>query len=370
MFGFKNAPKKPSANPLVIGLFWSLAFMTALIITLLSLVSIAEADFYRNGDYQVTMALGQRSYYEGNDLQLVVNLTNTSGSLKFIDLSGSACQASYEIFDNTGRRVFPRYAEEKPCNNSGYESFYIYPTQKKRYQFILGGKILPVGKYTAVGSVEQLGVSQSISFEVIKKPNFFAQEGELCEGATGRICDANAGLSCQFVSGFPLGAGLCLPKYNDYTPVDKCKNGVQNCFNDVNNHPNQDVIDKYAIQGKLSAFGTGDFRPDDPIEIETFTKVVNELSGKKIIINSSDKYLQRDTAIEVLYRVYIDSNPPNRSLSCPFTDLEGNPKKAYVFAAYKKGLLDDNPENKFYPNQYISRAHALVLIDRFEKFRG
>lgn len=369
MFGLKQARRKPSAHPSLIGLFWVIAFLSALMVTLLSLVPIVKSSSYEPGDFGVAIALGERSVYKGSTIQLVVTLANNSNDLQIVDLNG-ACQATYSIYDLKDNKVFPRVSEEIPCNNSGFETFYIYPTQKKYYQFELGGRILPVGKYKAVGQIDGMGASSAVTFEVIEKPNFFAQEGELCEGATGRICDANAGLSCQFVSGFPLGAGLCLPKYNSFTPQDKCKNGVQNCFNDINDHPNKSIIDKYAITGKLGAFGTGDFRPDEQIEIDTFAKVVSEFTGKNIVINSKDKYIQRDTAVEVLYRAYIDSNPPTRSLSCPFTDLEGNPKKAYVFAAYKKGLLSDNPENKFYPNQYLTRAHALVLIDRFENFRG
>jgi hypothetical protein len=369
MFGLKPTRKKPSANPYIIGLFWVVAFMAALFITLLSLVPIAESSSFNEEDFKVAITLGERVVYEGDLIQIAVMLSNQSENLHVVDLNGG-CQATYAIYDQSNNKVFPRYAEEKPCNNSGYETFYIYPTQRKYYQFELGGKVLPVGKYTAVGYIDGIGSSSVVEFEVVEKPNFFAQEYDLCEGATGKICDYNAGLSCQHVGGFPFGAGMCLPKYSSFTPQDKCKNGVQNCFNDTENHPQNDVIDEYSISGKLSAFGTDEFRPDDPMEVKVFEQLISEYTGKKITINTSDKFIQRDTAIEVLHRAYINNQVSGRTLRCPFTDIENNPKKPYIVSAYKKGLISENGENKFYPNEYLTRAHALVLIDRFEKFRG
>jgi len=365
---YRDTQNEQSFNPFLIAGFWLIAILASVTILYLTAVPLANAVFYKDNTFSVNAALGQRSYYDGDNFEMVVVLKNESSDLQLVNFTG-ACQATFTIYDLNNRQVYPRVAEEKPCNNTGYERFLIYSTQEKLYQFNLDGQILKEGKYKAVGYIDGFGTSDSIKFEVLERPNFFAQEGDLCEGATGRMCDVNNGLSCQHIGGFPFGAGLCMPKYDNFIPQDNCSNKYNNCFADVDVHPNKDLIMSYSDQGKLAVFGTQKFRPDDPIEIPVFEKFVSDESHKNIEIIAESNYIERDTAIEVLYKAFVENKDySTRTLTCPFVDVSENPKKDYIIFAYQNGLLADNPLNRFFPNRYLSRIETLILVDRFRKF--
>jgi len=367
MRNYRQAQTESVRHPLLIMGFWLVAVMVSVSILYLTAVPLAEAVFYKGKTFSVNSALDERSYYEGKDFEMVVILKNSSPDLQLVTFTG-ACQATFSIYDLNGNKVYPLSADEFPCNNTGYERFLIYSTQEKLYNFVLKGKVLKPGKYKAVGFVDGFGTSDPIKFEVVEKPNFYAQEGDLCEGATGRICDFEAGLSCQHIGGFPFGAGLCMPRYTNFIPQDRCSNKFENCFDDLDGHPYEDVITSYANRDKLEIFGRGNFRPDDPIEVDVFAKFVSDISQKNICIKTEDQYLQRDTALEVLYKAFIENKEAsNKSLSCPFLDISSNSKKDYIIASYKLNLLEDNNRHVYRPLDHLSRGEAVVLVDRFEK---
>jgi len=364
---YKRNNPNSSKNGHLLPLFWTFIFLMSLLIAILSFTPIGKAVFVRGGDFEVTLALGERVTYHREDVQLVVNLVNSSNKVRTVNFTGG-CQATFSIYTTQGKRAYPRFVEEYPCNNTGYETFLIVPGQKKRYQFKIdnssyGANPLPVGKYNVVGFVDGFGRTDPLSLEIVPRPNPYAREGELCEGLTGKIC--GEGLECRHTGGFPLGAGMCFMKYDVSQPRDRCSQDARNCFDDVYGHPHEDVIDKFAVLDRINGFDDHTFRPDSYIEVDHFERLVSDVSGKVIDIQTSDKYVRRETAIEVLYKAFVSDRYP-RNLSCPFVDISRSKKSEYITAAYKIGVLEDYPGNRFRPSDFLTRAEAVYLVDRFE----
>ena len=114
-------------------------------------------------------------------------------------------------------------------------------------------------------------------------------------------------------------------------------------------------------------FRSGTFRPNDPMSIAGFEKLVALASGKEIKIISTDRYIHRDTALTVLYKAFISNKEPQSLEGSDFTDINNTNKRAYIDAAYHLGLITGS-DGKFHPHANLSRAHSLLLIDRFENF--
>ena len=167
----------------------------------------AKANFVKNGDFRLGIAVSEQAFYAGDTLNATLQLTNSSEKIKFISFKGG-CQATFKIVDANGGVVFPRYAEETPCNNVGFQDFLIYPEQTKNYYFTFNSSVLAPGNYKIAGFVDGFGATDSISLQVYIKPDFAAKEWELCEGLTGRTC--GTGLTCKFRGGFEFGAGICM----------------------------------------------------------------------------------------------------------------------------------------------------------------
>jgi hypothetical protein len=339
-------------------------------LTYMSMIPLGNAVIVKGGEFNINLILSERVIYEGKPFQVIMELGNISSQVQLVNFEG-ACQATFNIVDESGEVVYPRSAEETPCNNTGYEKFLIYPSQKKTYKFVLANTesspLLRAGKYYIEGTVEGFGSTNKMSLEVIKKPDFFAKEFELCEGLTGSVC--GQGLACKHRGGFGDGAGICLAVENNFSPVDKCMSGIGGCFNDIKDHPQEELIDKYALLDRISGFDDGTFRPDEPMTVEGFKSLVSKLSGKQINIVTNDAYIHRDTAVAVLYKVYLNNKKPRSLVGSPFIDINNSKQKDFIDSSYNSGLLSGNTSNKFYPFNNLSRAHALALIEKFENYK-
>jgi hypothetical protein len=135
------------------------------------------------------------------------------------------------------------------------------------------------------------------------------------------------------------------------------------------NNPNRQLIEKYTSLGLIGPKSDDNadfFGPDDPIEIDDFETMVSKASGMNVEIATKDQYVHRDTAVTVLYKVFISRDEPKTSLGTPFIDIQNSDKIAYIDAAYNSALVTGNGKY-FMPFNNISRSHAVILLDRFEK---
>lgn len=355
----------------------SIAFLLSILVVglilFLSTVSIADADanYIKNGDFKIGMAVSSTRMFEGDNFNLTLFLTNTSKQTQFVAFQG-ACQATYQIRDLNGKVVLPVNLEQTPCNNTGYEEFLIYPGQVKRYYFSVVNRpgvspILPVGKYQIIGTIEGFGQTDLRNIEVLPRPKVNVKEGELCEGLTGRKCEQ--GLECRFRGGFPGGSGMCFKPDSDFKPVNRCRNGLNNCFNDVVDHANALTIERFVEMGRVSGFSDGNFRPDDPIIRADFYILSSRISGMPISRPSEETYINRDEALSVLYHLFVRDESPRKLSDSPFLDAKDSKYENYITAAYQLGVVNLNDERRFYPNEKLTRAHALVMIERFENLR-
>lgn len=358
--------KKKVVKGLIVGLISFILFSFAY----LSMIPLSSAVIVKGGEFKINLMLSERVIYEGKPFNVIMQLGNISSQVQLVDFEG-ACQATFNIVDIHGEVVYPRSAEETPCNNTGYEKFLIYPSQEKTYRFNVANTeelpLLKKGMYYVQGEVTGFGITNKMSLEIVEKPNFFAKEFDLCEGLTGSVC--GPGLACKHRGGFEDGAGICLAIDDQFSPVDKCISGIGGCFKDIKGHPQEELIDKYALLDRVSGFEDGTFRPDAPITVSGFESLVEKVSGKKVDIMTSDMYVHRDTAVTVLYKVYVQNKKPRSLMGSPFVDINNSKHKDYIDAAYNLGLLSGNTSNRFYPFNNLSRAHTVALIEKFENYK-
>ncbi len=344
--------------------------VTALLLLSTWSISDADAGYVRNGEFKIGMSLSDYSMYTGDNLNVTIFFTNLSQENQLITFNGS-CQATYQIFDESGQLYYPTQPEETPCNNRGYEQFVMAPGQLKRYYFslvnILGKPtVFKEGKYTIIGTVDGFGQTEPQKIEVLAKPSYGTKssEGELCNGMTMKTCTSD--LECKYEGGFPGGAGMCFSPDTNFTPENKCESGFTRCFNDTVNHAHFEIIQKYLVSGEVKGGLDGNFYPDEPIQAQDFIKLLEKISNKKVDFKVSEGNLSRIVALRILYFTYFEKEPAIKLSDSPFTDMHDNPYKDYSTAAYNFGIINLNSEKKFYPNNHLTRAHALVLIDKFE----
>lgn len=352
------------------GLKLGLVSLAVFSLAYLSMIPLSSAVIVRGGEFKINLMLSERVIYEGKPFSVVMELSNISSQVQLVDFEG-VCQATFNIVDSSGEVMYPRSAEETPCNNTGYEKFLIYPSQEKTYRFQVANTeelpLLSKGMYYVQGQVHGFGQTNKMSLEIIEKPDFFAKEFELCEGLTGSVC--GPGLACKHRGGFEDGAGICLRVEDQFSPVDKCVSGIGGCFKDTKDHPQEEIIDKYALLDRVSGFDDGTFRPNAPMTVQGFESLVSKVTGKSVDIVTNDLYVHRDTAVTVLYKAYISNKKPRSLTGSPFIDINNSKHKEYIDASYKAGLLSGNTSNRFYPFNDLTRAHALALIEKFENYR-
>ena len=354
---FKKAKESNKIPPVLL----ILLFVAVVVVALSSFpIRNVNATYTQNGDFQIVLTVERNYYYTDETVKIGMRLQNLSKQIQLVKFSGG-CQATYQIYTLDDELVFPRYAEETPCNNNGYEEFLIAPNQAKNYYFEINGAILPEGKYKVVGLFQGFGNTESILLDISKRPDLRANEGELCSGLTGLSC--KAGLSCKHEGGFTDGAGICMGE-NSFEPKNSCNNGVDNCFKDTKNHYAEKVIEKFIQKNRVSGFDDNYFRPDDYITVSDFTKLVSSINNEMVVIETTDPFVQRDTAIAVLYQSFISKSEPKVLDGYPFQDIGNSQYRNYISKAYNMGLL--NSADYFFPKNYLTRADALILIDRFE----
>lgn len=349
---------------LIVGIALTLALMV------LSTVSIsdAEAIFVRDGDFKIGMATSGSVVYEGDPLVVTLFLTNVSAETKFVSFKNN-CQATYKIVNSQDQTVYPIAAEDTPCNNSGYEEFLFYPQDIKRYFFRLvrdenKSLTLTEGTYKIIGTIEGFGSTEPKKLSVLKRPKTTVSEGELCQGLTAKSCDP--GLECKFEGGFPGGAGMCLAVDNNFEPANICISGKNGCFKDVENLSQQNLIQKYLIQGKIPAIEDGNFKPDEAIRITDAQEIIKRNTGKNVRIKGD--LISKAAAVKVLYQIYFYKNPEVIDKS-PFTDVDGHELEKYIISSYQLGLLNFNSQKLFFPDRPITRIEFLSLIDEFENLK-
>lgn len=330
----------------------------------LSIIPLSNAVFVRGGDFRITMSAPDNPVTEGDRARFVVFLINNTNIGQVIDFTGS-CQATLKIVDQNGSTVYPALGDEFPCNNTSYEKFIMAPGQQKKYQFNIEEVDLDPGNYYVIGSVYSFGTTNPLAFTVLKKPILGVDEFELCDGVTGQMC--KVGLVCAHRGGFTGGAGICLEESKNFEPVNRCNSGRGKCFADTVGHPQEKLIEEYGLSGYLD--GDGDnFNPDGTIRRDEFVRMVENVSGVRVDIASGSNTISRGEAIKILYTVFISEKEPRNLGGSPFTDILNSPYFNYIDEAYEMGLISSSRENLFRPNDQLTRAHAVLLIDRFRKY--
>ncbi len=106
-------------------------------------------------------------------------------------------------------------------------------------------------------------------------------------------------------------------------------------FSDMTNHWAKDAVISLADSGIIGGFPDGTFRPDEAVTRAQFTVMVTRALG----LNSDEK--------------------------CALTDvLEGSWYEKSVSAAVKSGIVTGMGDGKFYPDEYIKRQDALLILHR------
>jgi hypothetical protein len=121
--------------------------------------------------------------------------------------------------------------------------------------------------------------------------------------------------------------------------------------------------------GRVSGFEDGNFRPDEAIRRSDFYILASRISGNPIKNPANEEFINRDEALAILYHLFIRDEEPRKLSDSPFSDGIYSKYTNYITAAYELGVIHINEERRFYPNEQLTRAHALVLIERFERVR-
>lgn len=348
--------------------------LAAIVIFMLSTFSINDVDavFVRDGEFQLGIVSSSNVMFEGDNLNVTLFLVNSTKQNKLISFKGS-CQATFSIINaETKQTVWPNSPENTPCDNSGFEEFIMSPAQQKNYYFSVNNKpgqapILPVGKYEITGVIDGFGTTETRTLEVLKRPITTVGEGQLCQGLTGKTC--NSGLECKYEGGFPSGAGMCMQADDDFKPVNECVTSANNCFKDISDNANSESIKKFATMKRIQVDATGEFKPNEAIKRSEFYKLILDISEVKVTLKTDQEFIERDEAIAILYRIFVENKVPETLEVNPFVDCEESDYQPYIALAYKLGVLNLNEERKVYPNYFLNRGDAISYLDKFESIK-
>jgi len=164
---------------------------------------------------------------------------------------------------------------------------------------------------------------------------------------------------------------------------------------DHSGHWAAEIIDKWLEEGLVSGFPDGTFRPNEGVTRAQIARLVNTVFGfgeaaeiayddvpsnawyaKDIAIAVKAGYLKgyservmrpeqpitRQEAATVLARLL--NLPPDESAADVYKDPTPAWSKGSVGAVTKAGLLQGYPDGTFRPSRIVSRAEALVILDR------
>lgn len=168
-------------------------------------------------------------------------------------------------------------------------------------------------------------------------------------------------------------------------------------FKDTYNHWAKSAIDKFTQKGYIDGYGDSTFRPDNSITRAEFIKIVNKLYGfeeKSSIefkdVNSNEWYYEEVS--KGMKAGYIDGYgdntfKPNKDISreeackiiAEIMNIKGDGKleykdsdsistwsKEYVDALSDAGIVDGYEDNTFKPNNKITRAESVSMMDRIK----
>lgn len=112
--------------------------------------------------------------------------------------------------------------------------------------------------------------------------------------------------------------------------------------NDINGHWAQPQIEKWIQQGLITGYNDGTFQPDRNISRAEFVALINRAFN----INEA-------------------------GTKCSFTDVKSDDWfYQHVVSAYASGYISGYPDGTFRPNESISRQEAAVIIARFLNLRA
>ncbi|KAA5805771.1 S-layer homology domain-containing protein [Thermoanaerobacterium thermosaccharolyticum] len=169
-------------------------------------------------------------------------------------------------------------------------------------------------------------------------------------------------------------------------------------FKDISGHWAEKEINSWISKGLIAGYEDGAFKPDNPITRAEFIALVNRSFNLKntVQINFSDvkpsdwyysdikkakaagfisgyedntmrpnKYITREEAASIISRLLNLKDTDNSDIS-KFNDARkiSNWAKGAISAVAKQGYMGGYPDNTFRPENFITRAETVVILNR------
>ncbi|MGJ7045422.1 S-layer homology domain-containing protein [Thermoanaerobacterium thermosulfurigenes] len=169
-------------------------------------------------------------------------------------------------------------------------------------------------------------------------------------------------------------------------------------FKDISGHWAEKEINSWISKGLIAGYEDGAFKPDNPITRAEFIALVNRSFNLKntVQINFSDvkpsdwyysdikkakaagfisgyedntmrpnKYITREEAASIISRLLNLKDTDNSDIS-KFNDAReiSNWAKGAISAVVKQGYMGGYPDNTFRPENFITRAETVVILNR------
>lgn len=312
------------------------------------------------GSYVFNTTIQQSFFYNDSKIKFAIKYTNRDLSTRLLKLN-NRCHASFRIFDNSFRQVYPLSRSEVLCNNY-YENFvYLAPKQSVIFRFSLDANLFQPGKYYVQGLLSNFAPGKHVSFEIVEKPTLLASLNEACGTAINKSCAA--GLTCNLKVSRVKNMGVCV--LDNKTPI---YNSKKQFFGSPVLSTKIPIELPNSNSGAILNVSDLDFYSTDLVTSSDFKQLVFNKALVQIELPESNKNLTRQQAIFLLYYYLYSKQAPLSLTGLFYLDTINSHYSKYIDASYSLGVLD-NRDKYFHPNRLVTRAEVLMWIRNFLKFK-